>query len=70
MNVPALYVYGDRDPVPAFPGTPELIAALPDLMPSLRCDPVRLEACGHWTQQERPAEVNAALLDFLTDLRG
>ncbi|WP_329416395.1 alpha/beta hydrolase [Streptomyces sp. NBC_00704] len=70
VDVPALYVYGDRDLVPAFPGTPELIAALPDLMPSLRREPVRLEGCGHWTQQERPAEVNAALVDFLTELRG
>jgi len=24
---------------------------------------------GHWTQQEKPAEVNAALLEFLSDLR-
>ena len=24
-----------------------------------------LAGCGHWTQQERPAEVNEALLDFL-----
>jgi hypothetical protein len=28
--------------------------------------PVVLPGCGHWTQQERPAEVNAALIDFLT----
>lgn len=27
--------------------------------------PVVLAGCGHWTQQERPDEVNAALLDFL-----
>ena len=26
--------------------------------------------CGHWTQQERPAEVNAALLDFLARIEG
>ena len=33
----------------------------------LRC--VRLmEDAGHWLQQERPAEVNAALLEFLRDL--
>ncbi|WAU82875.1 alpha/beta hydrolase [Streptomyces sp. Qhu-G9] len=70
VSVPALYVYGDRDPVPAFPNTPELIAALPGLMPNLRREPVKLEGCGHWTQQERPAEVNAALVDFLTELRG
>jgi pimeloyl-ACP methyl ester carboxylesterase len=27
-----------------------------------------LPGCGHWTQQERPAEVSAALLDFLHTL--
>ncbi|MDF3298826.1 alpha/beta fold hydrolase [Streptomyces tropicalis] len=63
---PALYVYGDRDPVAAFPGTPELIERLPGLMPGLRRRPLELAGCGHWTQQERPAEVNEALIDFLT----
>ncbi|MBL1084577.1 alpha/beta hydrolase [Streptomyces actinomycinicus] len=62
---PALYVYGDRDLVPAFPGTPELIANLPALMPSLWREPLELPGCGHWTQQERPDEVNAALVEFL-----
>ena len=32
--------------------------------------PVVLLGCGHWTQQERPAEVNAALLDFLARIDG
>ncbi|MFF7136865.1 alpha/beta fold hydrolase [Streptomyces sp. NPDC008196] len=70
VTPPALYVYGDRDLVPAFPGTPELIEALPRLMPNLVRDPVLLPGCGHWTQQERPDEVNAALVEFLTGLRG
>ncbi|MEU6402788.1 alpha/beta hydrolase [Streptomyces sp. NPDC046985] len=65
VTVPALYVYGDRDPVPAFPGAPEFIESLPDRMPSLWRAPLVLEGCGHWTQQERPAEVTAALLEFL-----
>jgi pimeloyl-ACP methyl ester carboxylesterase len=69
VSPPALYVYGDRDLVPAFPGTPELIEKLPELMPNLRREPVVLPGCGHWTQQERPAEVNEALIDFLTELR-
>lgn len=69
VSTPALYVYGDRDLVPAFPGTPELIEKLPELMPDLRRKPLVLPDCGHWTQQERPAEVNEALLDFLTELR-
>lgn len=70
VSRPALYVYGDRDVVPAFPGTPELIARLPDLLPDLRRPPLKLAGCGHWTQQERPDEVNAALLDFLGEPTG
>ncbi|MET9972736.1 alpha/beta hydrolase, partial [Streptomyces sp. NPDC006356] len=65
VTSPALYIYGDRDLVPAFPGTPELIEKLPDLMPNLRREPLELAGCGHWTQQERPDEVNAALIEFL-----
>jgi pimeloyl-ACP methyl ester carboxylesterase len=34
-------------------------------MPSLLRPPIELAGCGHWTQQERPAEVNAALIEFL-----
>ncbi|MGX1369309.1 pimeloyl-ACP methyl ester carboxylesterase [Streptomyces canus] len=69
VTSPALYLYGDRDLVPAFPGTAELIEQLPRLMPNLVRDPVVLPGCGHWTQQERPDEVNAALVEFLTGLR-
>ncbi|WP_037894935.1 alpha/beta fold hydrolase [Streptomyces sp. Tu 6176] len=64
VTSPALYVYGDRDPVAAFPGTPELIRKLPGRMPGLLRPPLELTGCGHWTQQERPAEVSAALVDF------
>ncbi|MFI1485487.1 alpha/beta fold hydrolase [Streptomyces sp. NPDC020747] len=65
VTPPALYIYGDRDAVPAFPGTPELIERLPDIMPNLLRKPLELTGCGHWTQQERPAEVNTALIEFL-----
>jgi pimeloyl-ACP methyl ester carboxylesterase len=34
-------------------------------MPNLWHKPLKLTGCGHWTQQERPAEVNAALIEFL-----
>ncbi|MEU6221173.1 alpha/beta hydrolase [Streptomyces sp. NPDC047022] len=64
VTTPALYMYGDRDLVPAFPGTPELIQNLPRLMPSLVREPIELEGCGHWTQQERPDEVTTALIEF------
>jgi pimeloyl-ACP methyl ester carboxylesterase len=67
VRVPALYVAGDRDMVVNFPGMNQLLANLPRLVPGLRKQ-VMLPGCGHWTQQERPAEVNAALLDFMRAL--
>ena len=67
LRVPGLYVYGDRDLVGSFPGMEGVIDALPQLYPTLRPH-LLLPGCGHWTQQERPAEVNAALVDFLADL--
>ena len=68
ITVPALYVAGDRDLVVAFPGMDKLLPALKQFIPQLQ-DVVMLPGCGHWTQQERPAEVNAALVRFLETLR-
>ncbi|MDT0309585.1 alpha/beta hydrolase [Streptomyces sp. DSM 44917] len=68
VEVPALFVGGDRDLVVAFAGTPDrLLAGLPEAAPRLHHAEL-LPGCGHWTQQERPAEVNALLLDFLRAL--
>ena len=67
VSVPALYVAGDRDLVLAFRGMDRLIPNLSKLVPNLRRTLI-LPGCGHWTQQERPQEVNAAVLDFLRGL--
>ncbi|MFI0914510.1 alpha/beta fold hydrolase [Streptomyces abikoensis] len=67
IDVPALYMAGDRDVVRSFPGMDQVIANLEHLVPKLHRS-VTLPGCGHWTQQERPHEVNAALLDFLGTL--
>ena len=67
ITVPALYVAGDRDAVVSFPGMDKLLPALKQIIPQLR-DIIMLPGCGHWTQQERPAEVNAAMLAFLKSL--
>lgn len=67
VTVPALYVAGERDLVLAFPGAGEMVAALGEVVPKLS-GTVILPGCGHWTQQERPAEVNAAILAFLRAL--
>lgn len=63
VRVPALFIAGDRDPVLSFISTDGLGAVLPLLTRS-----VILPGCGHWTQQERPAEVSAELLRFLREL--
>jgi pimeloyl-ACP methyl ester carboxylesterase len=67
VTVPALYVAGDHDMVLAAPGMAEYLARLRDFVPALR-DIRILPGCGHWTQQERPAEVNAAIIEFLRSL--
>jgi pimeloyl-ACP methyl ester carboxylesterase len=64
VSVPALYIAGDRDPVMRFPGMDQLLPNLTRFVPKLR-QTIMLPGCGHWTQQERPAEVNAAMIDFL-----
>jgi pimeloyl-ACP methyl ester carboxylesterase len=60
--VPALYMAGDRDFVASVYS--QSIAAQSALVPKLR-PPVILPGCGHWTEQERAPEVNAAMIDFL-----
>ena len=67
VAVPALYLAGDRDPVVHFPGMDRHIANLARFVPQLR-QTIILPGCGHWTQQERAAEVNTAMLEFLKAL--
>jgi pimeloyl-ACP methyl ester carboxylesterase len=67
VTVPALYVAGDRDLVLKFPGAAELVANLTQFVPALR-ETIILPGCGHWTQQERPEQVNAAMIAFLRSL--
>lgn len=67
VRVPALYVAGDRDLVVAFRGMDQLIPNLARFAPELR-GTIMLPGCGHWTQQERPTDVNAAMVTFLRGL--
>jgi pimeloyl-ACP methyl ester carboxylesterase len=67
VTVPALYIAGDRDMVTRFRGMDRLIPNLAAFVPGL-WRTIMLPGCGHWTQQERPAEVNAAMLEFLRQL--
>ena len=67
VTVPALYVAGDRDLVVHFRGMDQLLPNLSKFVPELRRT-IMLPGCGHWTQQERPKEVNDAMIAFLTTL--
>jgi pimeloyl-ACP methyl ester carboxylesterase len=42
----------------------QAIAEQSTLVPKIR-PAIMLPGCGHWTQQERAQEVNAAVVDFL-----
>jgi pimeloyl-ACP methyl ester carboxylesterase len=67
VTVPALYMAGERDLVVKFPGAQQLIANLGQLVPKLQRT-IMVPDCGHWTQQEKPDEVNSALIMFLRGL--
>jgi len=65
---PALFISGTRDlAFNIFRGAADPIALMRRHVTDLRVADV-LEGCGHWTQQERPAEVNARLIPWLKSL--
>jgi pimeloyl-ACP methyl ester carboxylesterase len=55
VNAPALMIHGRHDMVPA---SPQIAQYVPDV------EVATLES-GHWIQQERPAETNRLMLDWL-----
>ena len=70
ISQPACFIAGDKDP--AFNGfgmVDDPIGRMRPAVPNLETAVV-LPGCGHWTQQERPAEVNAALVPWLASLKG
>jgi pimeloyl-ACP methyl ester carboxylesterase len=67
VEVPALFMTGDKDLVYKFPGMEQLVANLAHFVPKLK-KTVILPGCGHWTQQERKDDVNRELVAFLKGL--
>jgi pimeloyl-ACP methyl ester carboxylesterase len=63
ITAPSLFIAGTADPTLGF--TPR--DRITDVV-SGPYDEVMIEGAGHWVQQERPREVNEALLNFLTEL--
>jgi pimeloyl-ACP methyl ester carboxylesterase len=67
IEQPALFIGGERDLVLSMFGRVDFVPIMKAQAPDLRGWDV-LPGCGHWTQQERPAEVNARLLTWLKGL--
>jgi pimeloyl-ACP methyl ester carboxylesterase len=64
IEQPALFISGTRDLAFNMFGRGDPIATMRQHVTDLRVADV-LEGCGHWTQQERPVEVNARLVPWL-----
>jgi pimeloyl-ACP methyl ester carboxylesterase len=63
VTVPALFVAGGVDPVLLFTPRDAMYESVPDLRGE-----VIIDGAGHWVQQERPVDVNHALIEFLRGL--
>ncbi|MGH9139062.1 MAG: alpha/beta fold hydrolase [Acidimicrobiales bacterium] len=63
VEVPALFIGGAADPATAMISPGRMDGWVTDLRVSTMLDGV-----GHWIQQERPDEINAALVEFLKGL--
>lgn len=65
IEQPAIFIAGERDRILSMFGDilSPMIAELPQLD-----GPHLLTGCGHWTQQERPREVNDLLIPWLASL--
>jgi pimeloyl-ACP methyl ester carboxylesterase len=67
IGQPALFIAGTRDLAFNMLGRSDPIAMMRKDVTDLRVADL-LEGCGHWTQQERPADVNARIVPWLKGL--
>ncbi|HWE69342.1 MAG TPA: alpha/beta hydrolase [Acidimicrobiales bacterium] len=65
LTMPTGFISGSADPVIAM--TPGALEAMAGALPDFRGSTL-IEGAGHWVQQERPEETNAALLAFLSSV--
>jgi pimeloyl-ACP methyl ester carboxylesterase len=67
IRQPSLFIAGSRDGVLKFPAAKAQLEAFPRTLPGLRGSHI-VDGAGHWIQQERPADVNKLLIEFLKGL--
>jgi pimeloyl-ACP methyl ester carboxylesterase len=67
IHQPSLFIGGARDLVLTMFGRTEFLPLMRGQLTDLRGADI-LPGCGHWTQQERPEEVNARLIPWLRGL--
>ena len=63
VDIPAIYIVGERDPVLSFMP----VEPMEEWVPGLR-EHVVIPGAGHWLQQQAPTETNDGLLRFLAGL--
>jgi pimeloyl-ACP methyl ester carboxylesterase len=68
IEAPVLFIAGDKDVVIRGATAEALRASMKPVVPDLR-DVKLIANTGHWVQQERPAETNAAVLEFLRSIK-
>jgi pimeloyl-ACP methyl ester carboxylesterase len=67
ITPPACFIAGSRDAVLRFVPGVDMVENMKRWVDDLRVCEI-IDGAGHWIQQERPKEVNAALLKFLGTL--
>jgi pimeloyl-ACP methyl ester carboxylesterase len=63
ISQPVLFIGGEKEAAVRFGSVEPMKTALPNLKAI-----VILPDCGHWLQQEKPREVNTAIIDFLKEV--
>ncbi|WP_031337962.1 alpha/beta fold hydrolase [Rhodopseudomonas sp. B29] len=67
IKQPALFIAGSKDPVISDAMGAKHVASMEKVLPNLKRKLI-IDGAGHWIQQERPDEVNAALIEFLRQI--
>ena len=69
IRSPSLFIVGENDAVvKMYGGKKNILSRFKSSLPNMTRDPIFLQGCGHWIQQESPILVNASLLEFFEGL--